>query len=106
VYPRDSILRLFGGEDFGVFLTAGVVVGVEVGVGAAVRQQVPDDDEDRVGDGDRRFGSGLLTHPPFEPTQPGTESAAGVVGGPGRLDQDGAQVGVAVAGLAAVVFAG
>jgi hypothetical protein len=44
------------------------VVSAGLGVGAAVGQQVPDDDEDRVGDGDRRFGPGLLTHPPFQST--------------------------------------
>jgi hypothetical protein len=72
----------------------GDVVRAEVGVtGGGVGKQVPDDDQDRPGDGDLGFG---LSSPAGDPPVPLAEEGGGAGGSDGCLAEAAAQVGVAV----------
>ena len=98
---------------------AGFVFGIEAGgevvraeflVGFAGGQDVPDDDDHRVGDDDDGFllGDRAAVAAPLHdvPVVEGFEVAVVADRGPGALDQEGLQVLVAVAALAGAAFAG
>src|SRR5215218_6253867 len=78
---------------------AGVVVGAQiVEAGGGVGEQVPDDHQDRAGDGDQRFE---LADAPDEAAVALAEEGVGLGGGGGSLAERGLEVGVALAGGAA-----
>ena len=89
---------------------AGEVVGAELVVGPGSGQDVPDDDEDGVGDHDDGFlfrGRAAVAAPLHDvPAVESFEVPVVAGGGPGGLDQDVLQVGVSMAALAGVAFAG
>src|SRR6266498_243588 len=97
------------GVGFGVD-AAGVVVGAEVGVGLAGGEHGPDDLDEGVGDGERGFlgGAGVLpaAEAAVEPVVAGADAGPGPGGGQGCLDEDRAEVGVALAAAARAAFAG
>jgi hypothetical protein len=83
---------------------AGDVVRAEVGVaGGGVGEQVPDNDQDRPGDGDLGFG---LASPAGDPPVPLPEAGGSAGGSGGGLAEAAAQAGVAVSFLAAAVTGG
>src|SRR3954454_23238002 len=82
------------------------VVGAEVVIGDGVVQHVPDDDQEVVGDRVVGLSGVLLAEPADQSLVTGAEVGVGAAGGPGRFDQGGAQLGVALSGPGASVFAG
>src|SRR6266540_6023891 len=97
------------GVGFGVD-AAGVEVVAEVGVGLPGRQHVPDDLDEGVGDGERgllaRPGVGSAAEAAVQPVVAGADPGPGAGGGQGGLDEDRAEVGVALAAATRAAFAG
>jgi hypothetical protein len=100
---RDGVAECFELADevacSAVFVdAAGVVVGAEVVVaGGRVGEQLPDDDEDRAGDGNERLQFAAAFD---EPAVALTEERVRLRGGGGGLAEDAFQVAVALAGRA------
>src|SRR3954451_23356881 len=86
-----------------VGVAPGEVVPAEIGVVAAVGEQVPAGDQDGVADG---YGGLLLADPVGQPPELGRQvGVPGAGGGPGALGEDAGQPHVAVGGLARVALA-
>jgi len=91
-----------------LFVTSAVEpVSPEVGVVGFVGQDVPDDDQHRVGDDEDGLGLALLAEPAAEPPVQGDVVAVlRVRGRPGRLNERRSQGGVALARLPRSALAG
>src|SRR5690242_6498263 len=75
-------------------VAAGEVVVAEFAVFALVVQDVPDDHDQGVGDGDGGLAAAFLAKPAVQPVKPGAEVAAGLARRPGALGEDVADLGV------------
>ena len=90
----------------GVVEAAGEVVRAEVAIGGGLSEHMPDDHDQRVGNGDGGLASALLAEAAVKTAELSTDIGTGASRGPGTLGEDLAEFGVALAGLAGSVPSG
>src|SRR5664279_4434440 len=85
-------------------VVAGEVVRAQVAVLSTVVQDMPDDHDEGVRDRDGGLPAARLTEPAVHAAELGADVGAGAAGGPGALGEDGADLDIAFAGPAGLVF--